>query len=223
MGKADKSMKAFLEIPEIFSQLFNVAVFGGKEEIKPEDLSETNPVLDAVLELPENELDYVERVRDVVKTSDFGISFRIILGMEEQTDIHYYMPVRDMLMDAISYDSQCRRIASTAKEKRENFQYSNGVPKGTYIMPVISLILYVGSKKWDGPTQLYDMFDIPEDRIEWAKQYIRNYPINLIDARHMSEEQINQFQGDLKAFFSVLPNRFNAENLKGVIAKHRET
>ena len=39
----------------------------------------------------------------------------------------------------------------------------------------------------------------------------------------MSEEQINQFQGDLKAFFSVLPNRFNAENLKGVIAKHRET
>lgn len=48
--------------------------------------------------------------------------------------------------------------------------------------------------------QLYDMFDIPEDRIEWAKQYIRNYPINLIDARHMSEEQINQFQGDLKAF-----------------------
>ena len=39
MGKADKSMKAFLEIPEIFSQLFNVAVFGGKEEIKPEDLS----------------------------------------------------------------------------------------------------------------------------------------------------------------------------------------
>ena len=223
MGKADKSMKAFLEIPEIFSQLFNVAVFGGKEEIKPEDLSETNPVLDAVLELSENELDYVERVRDVVKTSDFGISFRIILGVEEQTDIHYYMPVRDMLMDAISYDSQCRRIASNAKEKGENFQYSNGVPKGTHIMPVISLILYVGSKKWDGPTQLYDMFDIPEDRREWAKQYIRNYPINLIDARHMSEEQINQFQGDLKAFFSVLPNRFNTKNLKGVIAKHRET
>lgn len=54
------------------------------------------------------------------------------------------------------------------------------------------------------------------------------YPAALLrgssfDARHMSEEQINQFQGDLKAFFSVLPNRFNAENLKGVIAKHRET
>ena len=126
-----------------------------------------------------------ERIRDVCMLSKSGMGFRIILGVEEQTDIHYYMPVRDMLMDAISYDSQCRRIASTAKEKRENFQYSNGVPKGTYIMPVISLILYVGSKKWDGPTQLYDMFDIPEDRIEWAKQYIRNYPINLIDARHI--------------------------------------
>ena len=223
MGKADKSMKAFLEIPEIFSQLFNVAVFGGKEEIKPEELSEANPVLDAVVELPENELDYVERVRDVVKTSNLGIKFRIILGIEEQTDIHYYMPVREMLMDAINYDKQCRKIATAAKEKGEKFHYTNGVPKGTYIMPVISIILYIGKKKWDGPKQLYDMFDIPEDRKEWAKQYKRNYPINLIDARHMSEEEINQFQGDLKAFFGILPNRFNTENIKGVIAKHKET
>ncbi len=223
MGKPDKAMKAFIKIPEIFSQLFNVAVFEGKKEIRPEKLNDVDTVLDTPVELFSGAVEYVERLRDTAKISDSGLSFRIILGVEEQTSVHYYMPVRDMLLDALQYDYQCRQRAAAAKEKNCRFRYGEGSPKGTKIMPVISLILYVGSRKWDGPTQLYDLFDIPDHRRKWAGQYIRNYQINLIDARHMTEEQIDRFEGDLKAFFTMLSEHYNEKKLKNIVAHHRET
>ena len=41
-------------------------------------------------------------------------------------------------------------------------KYSDGVPKGTKIIPVVTLVLYTGRKKWDAPLSVYDMLDIPD-------------------------------------------------------------
>lgn len=38
MGKIDVAMKEWLEIPEVFAELFNGAVFKGERRIKPENL-----------------------------------------------------------------------------------------------------------------------------------------------------------------------------------------
>ena len=47
--------------------------------------------------------------------------------------------------------------------------------------------------------------------------------MNLIDARHMTDEEIDRFDGDLKAFLLMLRDRFDREKLKSVVAMHRET
>ena len=45
-------------------------------------------------------------------------SFFVILGIENQTDIHYAMPVRNMLYNALTYYEQVEEIASYNKENR---------------------------------------------------------------------------------------------------------
>ncbi len=204
MGKADISTKDFLKVSEIFAELFNMAVFQGDDGITPADLVELDSVTDTALNLAEGQLKFVERARDVKKLAKIGIWFRIILGVEGQTDIHYYMPVRNMGYDAADYETQCKQIRTQALAGGIDFNPVNGIPKGTKILPVITLVFYVGEKPWDGPRELYDMFDIPGERKEWAKRYIPNYPLHILDARHLTED-------------------YDEDKLKGHVAKFRET
>ena len=60
------------------------------------------------------------------------------------------------------------------------------------------------------------MLDIPEDKKEWAKRFIPEYQMYLIDARHLTEEEINRFNGDLKAFLLMIQETYNEEQLKNV-------
>lgn len=115
------------------------------------------------------------------------------------------------------------KIRAQALADGMDFNPVNGVPKGTKILPVITLVFYVGKKPWDGPRELYDMFDIPEDKKEWAKHYIPNYPLHILDARHLTDEQIESCNGDLKTFFYMIREDYDEEKLRGYVAKFRET
>ena len=119
MGKADIGTKDFLKVSEIFAELFNMAVFQGDDGIGPEDLVELDSIADTVLNLAEGQLKFVERARDVRKLARMGMWFRIILGAEGQTDIHYYMPVQNMGYDVIDYETQCKKDQSAGDCRRD--------------------------------------------------------------------------------------------------------
>lgn len=97
------------------------------------------------------------------------------------------------------------------------------MPKGTKVVPTVTLVFYFGSKQWDGPVSVYDMLDIPEELKPWMKQTASDYRMNLVDARHMNDEEIERFEGDLKAFLIMLKRHYSREKLKSVVAMHRET
>ena len=109
MGEIDISVKNFLKINTVFAQLFSQGVYGGKVNIAPEKLQELDTAgQDAVL-LSSGQLKGVERIRDAQKVSmlfDNKMAFQIIMGIEGQTGVNYYMPVRCMELVAISYCSQ---------------------------------------------------------------------------------------------------------------------
>lgn len=67
------------------------------------------------------------------------------------------------------------------------------------------------------------MFDIPEDMKAWAKRTIPDYQMNIIDVKHMTNQEIEKFDGDLKAFLLMIRKNYNREKLRTVIATHRET
>lgn len=226
MGEIDISVKNFIKLNSVFAQLFSKGVYGGEVSIDPDKLQELDVANQETLKFEDGQLKNLERLRDAQKISmlfDDRMAFRIIMGVEGQTGINYYMPVRCMELDALSYSLQCRKISEKAKERKTLKKYSNGVPKGTKIMPTVTLVFYYGSEPWDGPISVYDMLDIPEDMKEWAKRTVPDYQMNLIDARHMTDEEIDRFEGDLKAFLLMLRENYDEEKLKTIVATHRET
>ena len=54
----------------------------------------------------------------------------ILLGIENQTDIHYAMPVRNMIYDALQYGKQ---VADTAANQQKNDKVSGNVQWGIFI------------------------------------------------------------------------------------------
>lgn len=226
MGNADISVKNFIKLRSVFAQLFSEGVYHGEVKIDPDKLQELDTVNQETVKLADGQLKNLERLRDTQRITmlfDKKMAFQLIMGVEEQTGVNYYMPVRCMELDALSYSYQCRQISEEAKENNAIKKYSDGVPKGTKIIPTVTLVFYVGKEPWDGPLSVYDMLDIPEEKKTWARETIPDYQMNLIDARHVKDEEVERFSGDLKAFLLLLRERIDRDRLKGVVAMHRET
>lgn len=226
MGDIDINIKNFVKLNSVFAQLFGKWVCKGEVTVDPDKLQELDTVNQETVQLGDGKFKGVERLRDAEKISmlfDGKVTFQVIMGIEGQAGVHYYMPVRCMELDALSYSLQCRKISEKAKEDNRIKKYADGVPKGTKIIPTVTLVFYCGSKPWDGPQSVYDMFDIPEGMEEWAKRTIPDYQMNIIDVKHMTDEEIDQFDGDLKAFLLMIGEKYDRERLKTIVATHRET
>jgi len=113
-----------------------------------------------------------------------------MLGLELQNHIHYAMPVRAMLYDAIEYEAQVQRTASLRSRERESDAFLSGFRKDDKLIPVITLVLYLKPDKWDGPRSLSDMY-APYD--EAIKPYINDYSINLISPAELDSADFAQF------------------------------
>ena len=75
-----------------------------------------------------NEL--VQKYRDILKSAvvmQEDEAAYILLGIENQTDIHYAMPVRNMIYDALQYGKQ---VADTAANHRKMIKVSENVQVG---------------------------------------------------------------------------------------------
>lgn len=226
MGEIDINVKNFIKLNSVFAQLFSKWVYKGDVFIEPNKLQELDTANQESLKLEDGQLKSLERLRDAQRICmifNEKIAFQIIMGIEGQTGVHYYMPVRCMELDALSYSLQCKKISQKAKEDKRLQKYADGVPKGTKIVPTVTLVFYYGDTPWDGPLSVYDMLDIPEDMKIWAKDTIPDYQMNIIDVKHITDHEIEMFDGDLKAFLLMIRDSYDREKLKTVIATHRET
>lgn len=63
-----------------------------------------------------------QKYRDILKSAaimEDGHTAYILLGIENQTDVNYAMPVRNMLYDALQYTKQVSEIADVHRRKKE--------------------------------------------------------------------------------------------------------
>ena len=102
-------------------------IWGGKQVIKADSLSDESVEEGAVV-LTGQESETVQRYRDVLKSCVIkrgeGASY-VLLGIESQESIHYAMPVRTMVYDALQYDktrSLCERYEFAAFDLRQPHQ-----------------------------------------------------------------------------------------------------
>lgn len=205
MGEIDTLTKQYMEDNDRFADLINSFVFNGKQVIQADDLSEMDISAISVPYL-EKEDDAVQKARDVLKkciVKYAGNAIFVVYGVENQARIHYAMPIRNMLYDAINYENQASTLAKHNKELKglNRAEFLSKFRKEDKLIPVITLTLYWGTEKWDGPRTLHEMFrDLPPE----IKELVPDYQINLISPAEMGKEDIEKFQTELnKLFFAI--------------------
>ena len=133
MGMADTVTKEYMRDNEVFADAFNYLIYGGEQVVKPELLQELDTTAIAIPfgtdEKDKPTEDVIQKYRDVLKSSvvmqGSKVSY-ILLGVENQTDVHYAMPVRNIIYDALQYGKQVADIAARHKNRGERSKYDNG-------------------------------------------------------------------------------------------------
>lgn len=233
MGKRNAAVNNWLSDNRRFADLFNGAVFDGRQIIRAEELEDLDRETDIVISGKGGTSKGVQRYRDIVKRWRGGTDLAV-LACESQARIHYAMPVRNMLYDSLAYTEQIRQIWKFHKNKRDKEMTENGDNKITEeeylsrfrktdsIVPVLTLVFYYDLKQWDGAQDLYGMFGLnmqtEEGRI--LCKYIPNYRINLVDAGNISD--LGMFHTDLQQMLGVLKYRQDKKELKEYIYENRD-
>ena len=109
MGKADSYSKDLMQRDEYFADTVNNAVFEGKVVVSPEELTELDTAELTIVEDVVNKNVPVQKYRDVLKQTVIrkdDKAIYAIIGIENQTNVHYAMPVKCLLYDAIRYAKQ---------------------------------------------------------------------------------------------------------------------
>ena len=87
---------------------FNYYLFDGKQVIQSDKLQVLDPTEMALIP-KDTTVENVEKIRDVLKQcvlmADDKATY-LMLGIENQTDVHYALPVKNMIYDALNYGKQ---------------------------------------------------------------------------------------------------------------------
>lgn len=208
--KPDVIFKNFWRDNGHFASLFNTVIFGGKTVIQPEALKELDTDVSNFIKFGKYE-DSLTRTRDVVKKAANDTDF-VILGIENQRKIHYGMPLRVMIYDALSYLKECQEIAGEHKEsgaKATAEEFLSGLHKGDRLHPIITIVIYYDEKPWDGAQSLKDMIrDMPSE----ISGVFSDYRMNLLQVRESSQYHFDN--EDVQTIFEITRYIYQGEFAK---------
>ena len=119
IGAADAVTKAYIRKNEVFADAFNYFMYDGEQKIQPDQLRELDTTEIAILlnekdtkdnkdtedrkynkDKDASEPKTVQKYRDLMKEAvimEDGKAAYVLLGIENQTEVHYAIPARNML------------------------------------------------------------------------------------------------------------------------------
>ena len=205
----DISENNLIEDADVFADIVNVNLFDGENEITEKDIRSMPTVssykdLDGTLH---------KQIRDVLKlVYNLGGCIALI-GCESQQDINRIMPVRDMGYTYTAYMKQIQDITA-GNRKNKNSAYTKVLHEDQKLMPVATFILYFGDEKWEKPLTLMYMLDIPEDKTDFWKQLINDYPIRVISVADQPETVRDKYKSDFRIIADYMALRNNKIKVK---------
>lgn len=223
MGVKDTVTTKYMRQNEIFADAFNYFVYGGEQVIHPESLKE--------LDTREIDVPYggengagqpVQKTRDVIKSvvamMDKSTAY-LLLAIENQSNIHYAMPVKNMGYDALQYAKQVEEAIASHRlsgdyKNAGSDEYLSGFMKEDHLLPVVTLVVYFDSKEWDGPLSIHEMFSGQDARV---LALVPDYKVNLIAPASIKDEDFGKFQSSLKEVLSFIKYARDKDELKKVL------
>ena len=227
MSLQDTVTKQYVSDPKVFADAFNYLIYSGRQVIRPEQLTDLDATQFAIpyREEQEGKPESTQKYRDVLKTlavkTDDQRAY-LVLGIENQSNVHYAMPVRNMLYDAMQYEKQVRQLAAAHRKKHDaatSDEYLSGMNREDKITPVITLVINFGSKKWDGPIRLHEMFS---EQPEHILRLIPDYQVLLIDPMSMADTDLGRLNSSLREVLSYIKYQHDQEQMQRLLQEdHR--
>ena len=203
MKKFDLISKNYIANNERFADLFNCYIFRGEPVLTAESLEERDAE-EIVVPCYGKQYQAVQKFRDILKAcvvKEAEGAVYALFGVENQTHIHYAMPLRNMLYDAMNFASQAEKLAGKNRKEgllRGSAEYLSGMKKDDRLNPVVTLTLYWGTEKWDGPRSLHEMMAGGDPAV---MRYVPDYRMNLISPAEMDVDSLKRLHTDLGQVF----------------------
>jgi len=205
VGKEDDALCRYFADNERYADLINGFIMQGRQVIKADDLSAQDS------RYSDSKKKKGSRYRDLIRKAAFGASF-VIIGMENQEEVHYLMPVRCMGYDVREYERQSSaRRKQIRKEKNvSKAEFLSGFRKGDKLHPCITMVLYYG-EDWDGAADLHGLLDLSEMPPE-LRTMVNNYQLHIFDVKKLENTEV--FRTDLKQVFDFIKYSKDKHKLK---------
>ncbi len=169
MGVKDKAEKILEDFKDVFADICNVLLF--KSPFLQEEQLE-NGSTESIYKAEEGEL--ADQIRDKIMHYRDQVYIMASIGIENQSTVEKYMPIRVMGYDYASYRGQLDR-----KEP---------------LSPVITIVLNFSEERWTKPKNLHGLLSMPPQ----LKAFVQDYGINVFDVSYLDDEVIEQFTSDFK-------------------------
>lgn len=190
MPSPDSALKDFFKNNETFAALFNGFFFDNETIIKAAELEPDDTAYAESIKIHNGKQKYkvekVNKYRDNIRRTKLG--YLVILGIEDQSKVHYSMPIRKMLYDALEYSSELSTIGNNQDKTEWTVdERLSGIKKDTKITPIVTVVFYTGEDPWDGPNSLHAMMNM-DDKIS---PFVPDYPLYVIDIGHDEDLSFN--------------------------------
>ena len=217
MGAKDRKANEYFADNRRFADMCNAVLFGGRTVILPEALEATDTTeLLSVLGMDGKEISF-QKWRDLLKRVIIKKNqnvYLVLIGAELQSDIHYAMPVKDMVYAGLNYGAQVREAGKRHKKEKKwgtKPEFLSGFHRNDTLTPVITITVYLGAEAWDGPRSLHEMFGTLDEEL---KPWIPDYRINLLAPQEIEDFSVFRTEvGQLLQFIRASESKQEVEEL----------
>lgn len=222
MGKVNHELCYFLNRPAVFAELFNVAIYGGREVIQKENLADIQRTYGEALPDRYGKKRRKIRERDVIKALCRDGKY-VRLAIENQADLNYCMPLRCLEYDVEEFARQLRRLRRHYKYKADGslcpgVEYLSGIKATDKLIPNITVVLYHGKGCWNAAQRLRDMLDEGALDERLGSMHM-DYKLHVINLNELNEEL---FQTGLRELIGIIKCVDDKDRMQRFIENNRE-
>lgn len=197
MGAKDIALARYFGDENRYADLINVYVYQGREVVKGKDIRDRDASVAG-----KGKNGSFRKCRDLVRKVVMDTDV-VLVGLENQDEVHYAMPIRIMLEDAAGYDEQLRSIQRIHRRQKDlcGAEYVGRFAKADRVFPIVTIVLYYGNRPWDGATQLCQLMS-SSGRSDELRSLVNDYKIHVLEVRRFEETW--RFKTDLREVFGFI-------------------
>ena len=154
----------------------------------------------------------------VVSAMTDGHCDYLLLAIEVQSELHYAMPIKNMLYDIMQYADQVTQTAKAHRkhqdEPADKGEFLSGFYRSDKLLPVITLTVYLDASEWDAPRSLHEMLLVEDERL---LPFIPDYKLNLITPADIADTDFTKFHTELSPVLKYLKYSRSKDKLNEIV------